>query len=245
MFKYLYRRTLPKKLSEYEKDIAMLLYEQNKINYIVAILIFIFFSFPIIMGIYVLLCGNSKTEDWIISIILFLIYLIFFKYFYKRFKKDLKDFYQTISATWYTEEYTMHGDALVSYDFNKIKTENSILYNYITSPRARGRCYSICFNILEILQEGEIKFIAVKNHNTNDDSIYTMHVLYVNNGWCYDTYSQRQYPLNEHLEFYHAIEYMTLSFDDIKDFSYEEFKNYHKNSLKRWCEENSCSQNWK
>lgn len=245
MFKYLYRRTLPKKLSEYEKDIAMLLYDQTKINCITAILIYLFFCFPINMGIAILLCGNLRIDDFIISIILFLLYFIFFKWFNKKFKTHLKDFYQTISSAWYTEKYTIHGEALISYDFNKIKDESTNLYKYITSPLASGRCYSLCFHILKILQEGKIKFIAIKKDNTEDTILYTMHVLYVNNDWCYDTYSQRQYPLNKHLEFYNAIEYITLSFDDIKDFSYEEFRNYHKNSLKRWCEENNCSQNWK
>ena len=157
MFKYLYRRTLPQNLSEYEKDIAMLLYDQIKIQYHTGILISIFFFFPIFMGITILLCGNLRTDNFIISIVLFLLYFILFKLFTKKFKKQLNELYRTICAAWYTEKYTIHGDALVGYDFNKIKDENLILYQYMTSPRARGRCYSICFHILEILQEGEIK----------------------------------------------------------------------------------------
>ena len=162
---------------------------------------------------------------------------------YKKFKKHLKELYQSISASWYTNKYTIHGNALYGCDFNKIEEEKEILYTYITSPLASGRCYSLCFHILKTLEKGEIKFVGIENHDTDDDTIYTMHVLYVNNEWCYDTYSQRQYPLKEHLEFYNALEYMTLSFNDIKDFSYEEFRNYHQNSLKKWCEDNNCSQN--
>ena len=51
-----------------------------------------------------------------------------------------------------------------------------------------------------------------------------MHVLYVNDNWCFDTFSQRQYPLDEVLEKYKAKTYMCISIEDIEGRTYNEFK---------------------
>lgn len=72
-----------------------------------------------------------------------------------------------------------------------------------------------------------------------------MHVVYVNNGWCFDTFSQCQYPLDEHLTLYEAKESMSFSYKDVEDKSYEEFKDDDYPALAQWCLENDCYQKWK
>ncbi|MNT54423.1 hypothetical protein D3C72_1915870 [compost metagenome] len=112
----------------------------------------------------------------------------------------------------------------------------------------RGYCYTICFSILEVFKQGTIKFIAVKNllaDGESNDYEYTMHVLYVNNEWAFDTFSHRQLPLDELLALYKCKEYKDFSFSDIIDLSYEEFTDLNYEKLKLWCKENSVFQKWK
>ena len=71
-----------------------------------------------------------------------------------------------------------------------------------------------------------------------------MHVLYVIDGWCYDTYSEMQYPLEEVLERSKAKIYKSFSYKDIQGKTYYEFKEENLAELQKWCEENDCYQKW-
>lgn len=71
-----------------------------------------------------------------------------------------------------------------------------------------------------------------------------MHVLYVFDGWCYDTYSEMQYPLEEVLERSKAKIYKSFSYKDIQGKTYYEFKEENLAELQKWCEENDCYQKW-
>lgn len=51
-----------------------------------------------------------------------------------------------------------------------------------------------------------------------------MQFLYVNNDWCLKTYSGKQYPLEETLSRYYAKTYISYSYDDIKDKTYDELE---------------------
>ena len=54
-------------------------------------------------------------------------------------------------------------------DFENIKNEDNVLYHYVTTDKCRGFCYGICFEILKLLKEGEIRFMAVKKTESEND----------------------------------------------------------------------------
>ena len=92
-----------------------------------------------------------------------------------------------------------------------------------------------------------MQFVAVKSLSGDlEDSSneYTMHVLYVNNNWCFNTYSQTQHPLEDVMKRCKAIPYKSFNYEDVAGKSYEQFRNEHYLALKKWCEENDCYQEW-
>ena len=90
------------------------------------------------------------------------------------------------------------------------------------------------------------KLIKTGNINEEDkcDNDYTMHVLYVNDNWCFDTYSQRQYPLEEVMKRFKAKTYKVFTYEDVDGKTYDEFKKEHAPALQEWCNENDCYQKW-
>ena len=95
-----------------------------------------------------------------------------------------------------------------------------------------------------------IEFLAIKKFSPHDDEEddgkdFTMHVLYVNNGWAFDTYSSRQYPIEKLHEIYKAKIYKSFSFDEISNKSYEEFREEQEPELAKWSIDNDCSIFWK
>lgn len=107
----------------------------------------------------------------------------------------------------------------------------------------RGFCYSICFEICKALKKGCIEFLAIKKFSTHaakedDGKDFTMHVLYVNNGWAFDAYSSRQYPIEKLHEIYKAKIYKSFSFNEISSKSYEEFREEQEHELAKWSIDN-------
>ena len=143
--------------------------------------------------------------------------------------------------------YTIKGKALSRKDFETIKNKNKELYEFVSSSNCRGYCYSICFDMLKVLKRGCIEFVAVKKLSTqkddedDDGKNFTMHVLYVNNGWAFDTYSQRQYPIEELHTIYKAITYRSFNYDEIKNKSYDDFRSENELQLTKWCNMNDCT----
>ena len=79
------------------------------------------------------------------------------------------------------------------------------------------------------------------NSNENEEGkAHTMHVLYVNNGWCFDTFTQRQYPLEKVVQGLKAKAYISFTYEDIEGKTYEEFMEEQTPALLKWCEENDC-----
>ncbi len=100
---------------------------------------------------------------------------------------------------------------------------------------------------LTCTKKGSIEFTAIKKFSIgkDDGKDYTIHVLYINNGWAFDTYSSRQYPVEKLLNIYKAKVYKTFDYDYICDKSYEEFRDEQEPELSKWADNNNCSIFWK
>lgn len=72
-----------------------------------------------------------------------------------------------------------------------------------------------------------------------------MHVLYVNNGWAFDTYSVRQYPLEKIHTIFEAKVCKTFSFEEIQGKTYEQFTEENAPEVERWADMNNCSISWR
>ena len=141
---------------------------------------------------------------------------------------------------------TIRGKVLSKSDFKTIKQADEALYLDISTQECCGYCYSTCFQICKALEKGSIEFLAVKKfspHDYEDDDgkAFTMHVLYVNNGWAFDVYSSCQYPLGKLHKIYNAKVYKAFSFEEISDKAYEDFVKEQLFELKKWSAVNDCS----
>ena len=183
-----------------------------------------------------------------IAIITFmLIYFVGWLVSMKVFKRAMFGFSQLLSEKIYFLVCTTKGKALGKNEFNDIKQENEKLYEFIETQMCRGYCYSICFEICKALKKGYIEFLAIKRFSphSDDGKDFTMHVLYVNKGWAFDTYSSRQYPIRKLHEIYKAKVYKTFSFEEISSKSYEEFREEQEPKIAKWAINNDCSMFWK
>lgn len=160
----------------------------------------------------------------------------------KVFKRAMFGFSQLLAERIYFLVCTTKGKALGKEDFRVIQKVNERLYMFVATQMCRGYCYSICFEMCKALKNGNIEFLAVKKFSPHDDGKdFTMHVLYVNNGWAFDAYSSRQYPIERLHEIYKAKIYKTFSFDEISSKSYEEFREEQEPKLAEWSIDNDCS----
>jgi hypothetical protein len=89
-----------------------------------------------------------------------------------------------------------------------------------------------------------VKYLSVDKEEVKSDRAYTMHVLYVNNGWAYDTYSQLQFPVEKIIDIFNGKFYKEFNFKDIYNMSYKDFRDLHSKELKNWCDTNDVYQEW-
>lgn len=245
MFDFLLRRMSLKSLDRHDQDVALLLKDHLKMEMISSLMLTIFWTIPIASIISVFIDVDHTALNIIEFIILLGTYCIFAIWFLKKFNEPIKVFNTSIAEKLYSSLYTVKGKAILKQDFDKIKEKDENLYTYIMSQKCRGYCYAICFNILKCLKKGSIKFIAVQRIKAdNIENRYTMHVLYVNGDWCFDTYSQKQYLVDELMDKLKAKEYRNYSYSDVKRMSYDEFREEQYPALEEWCKENDCYQEW-
>ena len=186
----------------------------------------------------------------IVIIAFLLIYFLGCLVFMKVFKRASLGFSKLLAKRIYFLACTTKGKALSKNDLKIIEEANENLYALIEMQLCRGYCYSVCFEICKTLKKGSIEFLAIKrffpsNDEKDDGKDFTMHVLYVNNGWAFDTYSLRQYPIEKLHEIYKAKIYKTFSFEQIGSKSYEEFREEQEPELAKWSMDNDCSMFWK
>lgn len=245
MFEYFLRKFIFNTFSEEDQDTIMLLKYRVKMDVTVRLLLLILEVLLIWIFATFMLINNLNI---IIVLVIAITCCIFTEIFKTKYSSKLQNFYKQLSRWLYVHRYVLRGKAISKRDFYRIRNKNQELYEFIVNLKTNGYCYSICFDILECLAKGKILFVAIKISSKSShykyNNNYTMHVLYVFDGWCYDTYSEMQYPLEEVLERSKAKIYKSFSYKDIQEKTYYEFKEENLAELQKWCEENDCYQKW-
>lgn len=243
MFKNLYRikQILFKTWNEYDKSIEKLFKDEKILDYVVIILYVIASVLP--LGI---LLFTIQIEDIIKNIVGIVIGIIYTIVIIKRSDKFIIKLLKTgtpISNFLFFNIVALKGNAINKVDCKQIKATNKTLYHLIKTKECRGICYQVCFYILQALKKGSIKFIGIKPREADNlKNNFTMHVIYVNEDWCFDTYTRKQYKVEKLMTLYRAKEYKSFLYKDIAGKSYQEFKEDIRSELKKWCEENDCHQ---
>lgn len=234
-------------LTKEDKHIAELLIDSFKMDFVSFLILLLVLFFPFVTALSTLLVSifftNLSIDNIIVGAIFVILSLFLIIFFFIKFKDEIANLKVGMQHKLYSS-YLFKGNALSKKDFEEIKIKKEILYEFITEFKAQGYCYSICFDLLKILKKGKILFVAINDVDDKKANKYTMHVLYVNNDWCYDTYSQKQHPLAYALDHFYAKKYTSFSYDDIKEKSYDEFREEQSPALKVWCEQNDCFENW-
>lgn len=246
MFEKFLRKKMFKDYSKEDQEIILLCKDYIKMDYLSVFLVWLFFLVPAAV-FFTAIITHDDTMDLVVWGIFSGMLAFALLWFEKQFREDITIFRNLVSSTLYFKRYVVKGKAILQEDFNEIKTHNEKLYGFIRYQKVHGYCYAICFEILKCLKKGTIQFVAVKSISGEEEDSkhpYTMHVLYVNNNWCFDTYSQTQHPIEEVMRRCKGQTYTSFSYKDIEGRTYEEFREENYLALKKWCEENNCSQEW-
>ena len=199
MIKFLIQKTLYKKESPQVKEILWKILSRQHIIKILCVLIVPFNLILTFIPIFIiLLCEDVQLaiSTNVLLCIFDVIYGLGILFAFKFFKDAMFVFSQMISWKIYYFLYTRRGKALTKYDFKTIKSEDENLFDFISSEKCSSCCYSTCFLMLKLLQKGHMEYIGICNltHDYDEDKQeqkpFTMHVLYVNNGWAFDTNCQ-------------------------------------------------------
>lgn len=249
MIKYLMRKTIYKEYDNETQDIILQLNsKRDPIVFLCLMFWAVIFVSPLIPLFVIEVCEGFKFSmtTQMVLIAFMVLYFVGFIVFTLVFSKAMFGFSRLLAEKIYFLVCTTKGNALFKKDFKIIKKLDESLYSFISTQECRGFCYSICFAICKVLKRGSIEFLAVKNFSTNnkqnnDGKYFTMHVIYVSNGWAFDTYSSRQYPIEKMYEIYKAKIYKSFSFDEISNKSYQEFLTDQWLELEKWCMANNCS----
>ena len=246
MIKYLMRKTIYKEVDHETQDMLLQLIAQY---HVIEFLCFKFWVviliFPFIPLLIIAVLDNvtlSMTTQIAITVFM-LICAVGLLVSIKIFKRAMFGFSKMLAETIYFLICTRKGKALSKKDFEYIRQVNEKLYEFISTDKCRGYCYSICFDMCKTLKKGFIEIIAIKklSISKNDVKPYTLHVLYINNGWAFDTYSLRQYPVERLHEIYKAKVYKVFDYDFIRNKSYDEFRDEQEPELIKWSAINDCS----
>ena len=166
-------------------------------------------------------------------------------WFIRKDKEEIQSF-RNLLWQYMHLSHILNGNAISKSDFDVIKKKDKRLHYLMKTSQVNGYCYNVCFRILKCLKKGEIHLIAIKWTQKEEaseehrDKEYTMHALYVNNGWCFDTYGERQYPLEEVMRREQAKFYRSYNFEDIETITFSQFRQKEGPALRKWCEENDC-----
>lgn len=244
MFDFIFRRTIYKKLDKEQQNVAML-QKSRVLTYVVSsIITYFLLTLPITFSIVELIINRHDSEGIVVWGLLVLCCIVYLIIILIEFRKKINEFKEWLTNNMYRFLYVTRGKAISKDDFSIIKKEKKNLYDNMLAIETIGYCYWVSFILLKYLKKGYIQFMSVREVCGTSKHKYTMHVLYINNGWCYDTYSERQQPLNRVMKQLNPRVYKSFSYEDIKDKTYEEFRREQLLALKKWCEENDCYQNF-
>lgn len=247
MLNSIVRKIYFKGMTPDEKFIAELTLTLWKMTFIANILLSLVFIIPFSAAMTFFISNLnfiSLTNIIVEGLILFGTLIATFL-FIKEFFYELLLFRKAISHKLYLHHIFI-GEAISLEDFDTLKQENKPIFNAITSFNSSGFCYHVCFELLKTLKKGTFWFVAIKWAGLDEEvsNPYTMHALYENNNWCYDSYSMKQHPFDFALDHFGAIRYLSFSYEDIKDMTFYEFRKKTASELKAWCEMNDCYEEW-
>ena len=247
MFNFIVRKIFFKDLTKEQKFIAELTLTSCKMALLANILLFTVLAFPFACAttFFITSLEFKSVSTILIEAFILLGSLLVAILFIKSFFYEILLFRKEISLKLYLT-HIFDGDAISIDDFDTLKEENKSLYNVITNFKSSGFCYHVCFELLKTLKKGTFWFVATKWACSDEENskTYTMHALYENSNWCYDTYSMKQHPFDFALEHFGAKKYLSFSYEDIKDLTFYEFREKTAAELKAWCEENDCYEEW-
>ena len=251
MLKFIMRKTIYKDYDRETQDMLIALMTKMVIaqysSFLIWPLLFGMTFLPVIvMGTLEGIETKFTTDCAIVALEIF--YFILFVLLYLHFPSAVGGFSLALGNRLYFNKYTKQGRALSKEDFKLLYEVCDKLPVSMEHHICVGCCYSVAYELLKALKKGEIKLIAMKNLRYKDGSIvsddkihtYTMHALYVNNGWCFDSYSIRQYPLGWFMGVCGGKEYRTISYGDIRDTEYEDFMRIMEPCAKEWADRNDC-----
>lgn len=246
MFKFLLRKTVLRKLNKEDQDIALMLKDEIRLSMCCFFILMVVVLMPCIILLTMCFLVEDTVLNAIYIIFTFFTYYGFIAYLIFKFSDEISTFLELIKSKLFFTKYTVKGNAILKEDFEKIRKEKNNVYDDLRYRTCRGYCYSTCFSILKCLQKGEIKFIAIKyfDFEKETDHYYTVHVIYVKDGWCFDTYSCKQFKVEYYMKHVKGIDYRSFNYEDIKDFEYDDFRKTYSPKLKDWCEKNNCHEEW-
>jgi len=241
MVEWLFRKEILNNVNENEKDYARLLKDKYKMHFLATLIITLFFILPFSALVAYVVVIEHTIFNIVAGVIAIIAVGVGTVYFLKRFTGEIIRFRNDIVINLYNKGYLRKGNALSEEDFKTIKEKNDKLHYVITRLMAQGYCYSVCFELLKALEKGEMLYLGVYGaEEETKGKTYTMHVLYVNGDWCYDTYCEKQLPLEKVLKASKGKIYRSYSYDDIKDRDYDLFRNEEVTMLREWCKQNDC-----
>lgn len=227
-------------LGSFSKKNRKMLYEQHKYWYVLfvvinAVIALITTTFGIAVMYYFICLQINVVQIILIATIICVIEVRVINFINKKFRVGI------INKV-YPLIVTKRGKAISKKDFKKLRNIPGV-YNLIMSKACVGYCFFTSWTLLNALHKGYIQFVAVQEFNKCDvikKEKHILHVLYVNNNWCYDTNTQRQIPIEEFYRIFNGKPIAKYEYTDIASKSYEEFYESIKPILKKWCKKNDC-----
>lgn len=241
MFKKIFRKVHFRNWSEEDKEIGMLLWDSYKMQYLATYLILFLVGLPFVEWLTVLILYERTLSGIITSGIILLLYIVCAIYFMYKFREPIEIFTHLVASTGFFSRYVVKGDAISKEDFDTMREKKENLYRSIAQQQCRGACYNISFNLLQCLKKGTMQFTAIKSVGDDEcEHYYTMHVFWVNNEWCFDTYSGRQWPLEYMMKCCQGKVCTIFSYEDVQGKNYNQFMKEHNAQIEKWCKENDC-----
>lgn len=248
MIKFLMRKTIYKQFDKESQDmLCQLTLKRNAVFVLcsfLAVYIYVlgvssFYIIEILIGV------EYSTLMYMLILIFAIFWLAFILVMLLVFTNFTTKYINLLSQRLFYLVYTVKGRALTKNDLKSIKKANKLLYEFISTQKCCGHCYSTCFEICKTLKKGSLEFIAIKRPTIykiekGDGKEYTMHVLYINNGWAFDTFSCLQFPIEKLYEIYKAKVYKRFNYDEISQISYDDFSDGQRPELEKWSYNNDC-----